>query len=416
MSCCDSPGLLAIERAVQTMCERTTPIAEKEILSLDEAQGRILAQAITSPMDVPPFTNSAMDGYACRFADLSSESPLPVIGTALAGQPFAQECTAGTAVRIMTGAPLPTGADVVVMQENVSLTHTSETQQAILITQFPKSVGANIRPRGDDILQGALVLEAGHRLTPRDVPMLASLGIATVSVYRKPKVAMISTGDELKPLGSRLKHGEIYDSNRYGMKALLNNFGCDVMDMGIIADELETLKQAFAYADQHADVVITSGGVSVGEADYTKAVLEQLGEVDFWKIAIKPGKPFAFGQLQHSLFCGLPGNPVSAFVTLYVLVQPLLATLSGHSQWQPPLSMPATLLSPLKKAPGRCDYQRGYARLEEGKWVVETTGNQSSGAFRSMSLANCFIVLERERGHVAAGESVNIEWFSPELY
>ncbi|MDP5253219.1 MULTISPECIES: molybdopterin molybdotransferase MoeA [unclassified Vibrio] len=410
MSCCDSPGLLAIERAVQAMCERATPVSEIETLPLGEALGRVLAEAIASPMDVPPFTNSAMDGYACRFADLTSPA-LTVIGTALAGQPFTQECTPGSAVRIMTGAPLPKGADVVVMQENVTV-----TQQGIIINSLPRSVGANIRPVGDDITQGALVLPAGHRLTPRDVPMLASLGIAEVKVRRKPKVAILSTGDELKPLGSPLEHGEIYDSNRYTMIALLNNFGCDVLDMGIVADELDTLKEAFTYADNNADLVISSGGVSVGEADYTKTVLEELGKVEFWKIAIKPGKPFAFGQLNHALFCGLPGNPVSAFVTLYVLVQPLLANLSGHSQWQPPLSMPATLLSPLKKAPGRCDYQRGYARLEQGKWVVETTGNQSSGAFRSMSLANCFIVLERERGHVAAGESVNIEWFSPQLY
>ncbi|MEF1191208.1 molybdopterin-binding protein, partial [Vibrio parahaemolyticus] len=299
----------------------------------------------------------------------------------------------------------------VIMQEN-----TTVTEAGIQFNQKDVKPQNNIRPTGDDIKQGDIVLAKGARLTPRDIPMIASLGVSHVTVVRKPKVAFFSTGDELKPLGEPLEAGQIYDSNRYGIKPLIENFGCEAIDLGIIPDCPETLKATFEKAQTLADVVVTSGGVSVGEADYTKDILEQLGEIGFWKLAIKPGKPFAFGKLSTAWFCGLPGNPVSAVLTMYVLVQPMLAKLAGHTEWKAPESIPATTKTAFKKAPGRTDYQRGIYTLEDGKFVVETTGNQSSGAFRSMSLANCFVVLERERGRVEVGETVQIQLFNSTLY
>ncbi len=411
MDCCSAPGLMPIEEAMEKMLSRIKPIQTTLSLPLTEALGYVLAEDILSPIHVPPFDNSAMDGYAVRIKDLESSSVLPLSGKSFAGQPFEGEWDQGTCVRIMTGAKIPEGCDAVIMQEN-----TEVTDAGIKFHQTDVEPQNNIRPTGDDIKQGDIVLEKGARLTPRDIPMIASLGVANVAVIRKPKVAFFSTGDELKPLGEPLETGHIYDSNRYGIKPLIENFGCEPVDLGIVPDCPETLKATFEQAQTIADVVVTSGGVSVGEADYTKDILEELGEIGFWKLAIKPGKPFAFGKLSTAWFCGLPGNPVSAMMTMYVLVQPMLAKLAGHTQWQEPESIPAITKTAFKKVPGRADYQRGIYSLEGGKFVVETTGNQSSGAFRSMSLANCFVVLERERGRVEVGETVNIKLFNSTLY
>ncbi|MCF6452665.1 molybdopterin molybdotransferase MoeA [Vibrio sp. MMG022] len=411
MGCCDAPGLMPIEDAMDKMLSRIKPIQTTLSLQLAEALGFVLAEDILSPIHVPPFDNSAMDGYAIRIQDLESSSVLPLAGKSFAGQPFEGEWPQGTCVRIMTGAKIPQGCDAVIMQEN-----TEVTDAGIQFNQTDVKPKNNIRPTGDDIKQGDIVLAKGARLTPRDIPMIASLGVSHVTVVRKPKVAFFSTGDELKPLGEPLDEGQIYDSNRYGIKPLIENFGCEAVDLGIIPDCPETLKATFEQAQTLADVVVTSGGVSVGEADYTKDILEELGEIGFWKLAIKPGKPFAFGKLSTAWFCGLPGNPVSAVLTMYVLVQPMLAKLAGHTEWKAPESIPATTKTAFKKAPGRTDYQRGIYTLEDGKFVVETTGNQSSGAFRSMSLANCFVVLERERGRVEVGETVQIQLFNSTLY
>ncbi|MGB2079261.1 MAG: molybdopterin molybdotransferase MoeA [Vibrio sp.] len=413
MGCCDTPGLLPLDQALSKMLDSIEIINKTQTLALEDAAGYVLASDILSPIFVPPFDNSAMDGYAVRQADLESNTSLKQIGKSFAGQPFDGEYEVNSCVRIMTGAQIPAGYDLVIMQEQTQVNGDEVDFSAAL----PVQLGQNIRPRGDDIVEGALVLEKGHRLTPRDIPMIASLGIAQVKVYTKPKVAFFSTGDELKPLGTKLAAGEIYDSNRYGIAVLIEKFGCEPVDLGVIPDCKDKLRQAFIDAKNQADVVVTSGGVSVGEADYTKEILDELGEIGFWKLAIKPGKPFAFGKLGDALFCGLPGNPVSAMMTLYVLVQPLLAKLSGHTQWQAPVMIPAQTTTKLKKVPGRTDFQRGIYQLnEDGQFVVETTGNQSSGAFRSMSLANCFIVLERERGHVKAGERVMIQPFNHTLY
>lgn len=411
MGCCDAPGLMPIEEALDKMLSPIKPIQTTLSLPLAEALGYVLAEDVLSPIFVPPFDNSAMDGYALRLADFEQTRVLPLAGKSFAGQPFSGEWPAQTTIRIMTGAKIPEGCDAVVMQEN-----TLVTDAGIQITQEHIQLNNNIRPTGDDIKQGDIVLNQGARLTPRDIPMIASLGISHVSVVRKPKVAFFSTGDELKTLGEPLAEGQIYDSNRYGIKPLIEAFGCEAIDLGIIPDCPETLKQTFDKAQSLADVVVTSGGVSVGEADYTKDILEELGQIGFWKLAIKPGKPFAFGELDNAWFCGLPGNPVSAILTMYVLVQPMLAKLAGHSAWTAPESIPAVTKSAFKKGPGRTDYQRGIYTIEEGKFVVETTGNQSSGAFRSMSLANCFVVIEKDRGSVEVGETVQIQLFNSTLY
>ncbi|MCL2895024.1 molybdopterin molybdotransferase MoeA [Brenneria tiliae] len=402
-----STDLLTLEQARERMLSRIDAIAETETVSLYDAAGRITAGAIASPIDVPPFANSAMDGYAVRRADLSSATPLPVAGKAFAGAPFSGVWPAGSCIRIMTGAPLPAGADAVVMQE-----HAEADDAGVRFTQ-PVKAGQNIRLAGEDIRAGAEVLPAGVKLGVAQLPLLASLGIARVEVVRRLKVAVFSTGDELQPVGQPLQDGQIYDTNRFAVRLMLEQFGCEVQDLGIVRDDPTALRDAFHRADIDADLAISSGGVSVGEADYTKRMLEELGDIHFWKLAIKPGKPFAFGKLRHAWFCGLPGNPVSAALTFYQLVQPLLARLAGYTQWRLPTRIRVKTTSALKKTVGRTDFQRGiFSRNPQGELEVATTGHQGSHVFSSFSLANCFIVLEAERGHVAAGEWVEIEPFN----
>jgi len=374
-------GLISLEEAQQKMLSQLTPVTDSLSVPLAEAVGRITAKAVTSPIAVPPFDNSAMDGYAVRMADASSGQPLPVAGKAFAGAPFNGEWPQGSVIRIMTGAPVPAGCEAVVMQEQ------TETQGDAIMITAPVRPGQNIRLIGDDIQPGTVVLEAGTRLGAAELPLLASLGIAQVSVLRKLRVAIFSTGDELQPVGEPLAEGQIYDTNRFAVSLMLHKLGCEVIDLGIIKDDPAALRAAFTEADRQADVVITTGGVSVGEADFTKTMLEELGAISFWKLAIKPGKPFAFGRLNSSWFCGLPGNPVSAAVTFYQLVQPLLATLTGQQK---------SALPPRQK----------------GELEVETTGMQGSHVFSSFAQANCFIVLERDRGNVEPGEWVEVEPFN----
>ena len=314
-------GLMSLDTALNEMLSRVTPLTAQETLPLVQCFGRILASDVVSPLDVPGFDNSAMDGYAVRLADIASGQPLPVAGKSFAGQPYHGEWPAGTCIRIMTGAPVPEGCEAVVMQEQ-----TEQTDNGVRFTVEVRS-GQNIRRRGEDISAGAVVFPAGTRLTTAELPVIASLGIAEVPVIRKVRVALFSTGDELQLPGQPLGDGQIYDTNRLAVHLMLEQLGCEVINLGIIPDDPEKLRAAFIEADNAADVVISSGGVSVGEADYTKTILEELGEIAFWKLAIKPGKPFAFGKLSNSWFCGLPGNPVSAALTFYQLVQPLLAAI-----------------------------------------------------------------------------------------
>ena len=408
MGCCDVPGLMPIESALTNMLSELNNVCEPICLPLADTLGYALAEDIFSPLNVPPFNNSAMDGYALLQSDLSEcttakNITLKQVGTAFAGVPYEGEIPVGCCIRIMTGAVMPESVDTVVMQEAVSA-----QDGLITFSSNPRS-GDNVRLAGEDLKIGQKVLTKGHQLTPRDIPLLASLGLNEISVFRQLKVAVLSSGDELKSLGEPLNKGDIYDSNRYSMIALLSRLNAKVIDFGIVKDDKNALREAFTKADEVADVVISSGGVSVGEADFIKEILAELGSISFWKIAIKPGKPFAFGHLPHSVFFGLPGNPVSALVTLDQLAVPAMNKLSG-AVVKPRIRFNAITQDKIKKRPGRTDFQRGiYSINESGQVIVESSGKQGSGVFSSMSRSNCFIVLEQQRGTVAIGETVIIE-------
>ncbi len=398
--CCAKPGLLSLDQALQQLTTSVSSVGECEHIPLALADGRVLAQAVVSSINVPPHNNSAMDGYAVRAKDLQTSQTLPLAGESFAGHPFAGECPVGHCIRIMTGATIPQGTDTVVMQEQ-----TQTTESGICFLK-PIHQGSNIRLAGEDIPLGSTVLESGHRLRPQDLGLLASLGMAEVVVYRKVKVAVFSTGDELKLPSEPLAEGEIYDSNRVVITTLLHRLGMNVLDLGKLPDDREIIRAALEQANMEADAVITSGGVSVGEADYTKEVLAELGTTHFWKLAIKPGKPFAFGQLSDSVFFGLPGNPVSASITLHILAVPALRIMSGERE-QPCAPFYATTHTRLTKAPGRREFQRGILSTDDqGQPVVVTTGSQGSGILRSMSVANCYMILPEESQGVEPGDKV----------
>jgi molybdopterin molybdotransferase len=400
------PNSMPVSKAREYIRAFLTPVTAVERVHVRAALGRVLALEIRSGVDVPAHDNSAMDGYAVRFADLrpDAESTLKIIGTSFAGKPFQGSAGAGHAVRIMTGGVMPTGYDTVIMQERATAADGR--------VSFPagQQKGQNVRYAGADIQAGQVVFPAGQIVRPAELGMIASLGIGEVSVYRKLRVAFFSTGDELVPIGGNLDPGQIYDSNRYTIYGMLMRLGVEAIDMGAIRDDPAAIESAFAQAARAADVVITSGGVSVGEADFVKQLLAKLGDVLFWKIAMKPGRPLAYGKIGEAHFFGLPGNPVSAMVTFYQFVREALLVLMGMPQPRPLPVLKAICTSAIKKAPGRTEFQRGIlSQGDDGEWTVRVTGDQSSGILSSMSQANCFIVLPDAQGNTPAGATVDVQ-------
>lgn len=377
-----------------------------ELVSLLDALNRITAAPIISPIDVPSFNNSAMDGYVIRESDLQHDQSLPIAGSIFAGQTETTTWPLNSCLRIMTGAKIPDDSYAVIMQENVQIQNNCISFDAATI-----KAGQNIRYIGESVRMGSEIFPTGEKLTITKLATLATLGLNEVTVYQPLKVAIFSTGDELTPLGDALPtENSIYDSNRFTLCLMLKALGCDVLNFGIIKDDLSLITDTLKLAAEQADVVITSGGVSVGDADYTKMALANIGQIDFWKIAMKPGKPFAFGKIDNALFCGLPGNPVSALVTFDQLVRPLILSLYGKPCQNIQFSLPT--VSDLKKSVGRVDFQRGYFFTDEhGQLVVKSTGEQGSHITTSFNQANCFIVLEKDRGNVSKGEKVLIEPF-----
>ena len=410
-SCCDDvpePSTLTVDDARQQILADIESITASEKLTLRSALDRVLAEDIISPMSVPGHTNSAMDGYALGGSDLplDSDRVYPVIGTSFAGAPFNGSCKAGQCIRIMTGAVMPTGTDTVVMQEHVEAVENDSV--AIGEGHHP---GQNVRQAGEDITAGDAVLQASRTLTPADLGILSSLGIGEVRVRRRPRVAFFSTGDELRSIGEPLAEGDVYDSNRYSLYGMLKRLDIELLDMGVVGDNADDLRKALTEAASMADVVITSGGVSVGEADYIKPILEEIGEINFWKIAMKPGRPLTYGKIGSSKFFGLPGNPVAVMVTFYQFVQPALRYMaSGRSSL--PWTFMATCTETIRKRSGRYEFQRGILEQDAvGRLTVRKTGQQGSGVLMSMSRANCFILLPEDCDGVAAGDDVRVQLF-----
>ncbi len=403
------PSALPVEAAKAFISRLVTPVEAVEQVALRAALGRVLAHDVVSAIAVPAHDNSAMDGYALHGADLDdrAESRLTMIGSGFAGQSFTGSAARGQCVRIMTGAPMPVGLDTVVPQEFVSRDGDLVTVPAGVVR-----AGDNRRLAGEDLAIGEVALAAGRLLRPADLGLLASLGRAEVAVRRRLRVAFFSTGDELRSVGEPLDAGCVYDSNRYTLWAMLQRLGVEVIDFGVIRDRPEALAEAFRSAASVADAVITSGGVSVGEADHTKQVMAELGDVLFWRVAMRPGRPLAIGRIQSAgrsaVLFGLPGNPVAVMITFYALVRDALLAMSGAAAQTLPL-LRAASTAPLRKKPGRTEYQRGVVEAAPtGGWQVRTTGAQGSGILRSMSEANGLIVLHHSQGDVAAGGLVDV--------
>ena len=425
------PQALSADDVLVFLSKLVAPVTDTVELPLFESLGRVLAADVISPFDVPPHDNSAMDGYAFVGAELGggTKLKLQVVGTALAGRAWQGQVKPGDCVKIMTGAIMPAGLDSVVPQEFVTISDTSITIPPGLLQP-----GDNRRLRGEDLMQGKSALLKGELLTPARLGLAASLGLATLRCVRPLRVAYFSTGDEILSLGEAPREGAVYDSNRYTVFGMLTRMGCDVIDMGVVRDDPASLEAAFVSAAAKADAIITSGGVSVGEADYTKAMMKKLGDVAFWRIAMRPGRPMAVGRIlntkspssprntctigyQHNsnqngaILFGLPGNPVAVMVTFLAFVRPALLQMMGASAAAPPL-LKARSLEAIRKKPGRTEYQRGWvSTAADGSLQVKTTGNQGSGVLRSMAEANGLMVLHHAQGNVAAGDPVDVMMF-----
>lgn len=401
-------SLLSVQDAIERMLNVIEPVTETENIDLAHLVDRISAQPITAHADIPGYNNSAMDGYAfaaTKIANPGAGASLQIVGVSQAGHPFHGEVSEGQCIRILTGAKVPDCVDTVIAQEQVEI-NADKTQ--IRLTEQVKS-GANIRLQGEELTAGAEVFAPGRRFNPIDIGLLASFGYAQVKVRRALKVALFSTGDELVAPGTELAEGQLYDSNRYALHALLQRLGYTVINLGLVEDSPTAIAATFEKASQLADAIVCSGGVSVGDFDYTKQVLDTYGSVGFWKVAMKPGKPFAFGQVNQAYFFGLPGNPVSATVTFDQLARPALAKLQGES-WRPRQRLKLRAGEAFKKRPGRADFQRAWLREDEhGESQVFSTGPQGSAMLTSLAQADVYVRLDAEQGTVAAGDWVEVE-------
>ena len=408
------PQALSVDQVNAFLHELVQPVSadESQDVYLFDALGRVLAQDVVSPISVPAHNNSAMDGFAFDASQLQADQPLTlrVVGTALAGKAWQGKVNAGECLKIMTGAILPDGLDTVVPQEFCQINSAHDVTTVTIPPNILKA-GDNRRLIGEDLMQGQPALKAGQHLTPAALGLVASLGLPDVRVHRRLRVAYFSTGDEVMSLGEAPREGAVYDSNRYTVFGLLTRMGCEVIDMGVIRDEPALLEAAFAKAAQEADAILTSGGVSVGEADFTKAMMKKLGDVAFWKIAMRPGRPMAVGRIGKSVLFGLPGNPVAVMVTFLAFVRPALLRMMGSTAQPAPL-LRAKSLEPLRKKAGRTEYQRGFvSSAPDGSLQVRTTGNQGSGVLSSMVQGNGLIVLHHEQGNVAVGDEVDVLMF-----
>ncbi len=402
--------LIHFELAKKMILDNISAIQDQQQIPIEKAKARCLAEAIISPINVPAHTNSAVDGYALHSRDLPTENEectLTVQATVLAGQFLSTECLPKHCIRIMTGAPMPNGLDTVIMQE-----HCQREANTIQIDARHKA-GQNVRLAGEDISQGATVLAAGKKLTPPDIGLLASLGMPEIKVKRKLRIAISSTGDEIYSLAQTPPAGGLYDSNRYSLLAALDRADIEIINLGIIRDQESDLLTSFNNAADYADIIISTGGVSVGEADFTKAALQSSGQINFWKVAIKPGRPVAFGKVKQSTFFGLPGNPVAVLLTFYQFVLPAIEKMLGITDQPIAPIIKARSLETLRKKPGRTEFPRGIvSQAKNGEWQVKTTGKQGSGILSSMSTANAFIILEHDRSTVEKGEWVDVQVFS----
>jgi molybdopterin molybdotransferase len=408
------PQALSVDQVNEFLAHLVQPVSadESQDVFLFDALGRVLAQDVISPISVPAHNNSAMDGFAFDASQLQADQPLTlrVVGTALAGKAWQGKVNTGECLKIMTGAILPDGLDTVAPQEFCQVQSTHDVNTVTIPPNILKT-GDNRRLIGEDLMQGQPALQAGQHLTPAALGLVASLGLPDVRVHRRLRVAYFSTGDEVLSLGEAPREGAVYDSNRYTVFGLLTRMGCEVIDMGVVRDDPALLEAAFAKAAREADAIITSGGVSVGEADFTKAMMKKLGDVAFWKIAMRPGRPMAVGRIGKSVLFGLPGNPVAVMVTFLAFVRPALLRMMGSTAQTAPL-LRAQCLEPLRKKAGRTEYQRGWvSRAADGTLHVRTTGNQGSGVLSSMVQGNGLIVLHHTQGHVAVGDTVDVMMF-----
>ena len=397
------PNAMGYHDAQKWIHQFISPIKETEIIPIKDSLGRILSEDIYSPIDVPNYENSAMDGFVFFQPKENSPKILKVTGSVLAGQISSQEIISGEAIQIMTGGKIPNAGNTVIPIELV--THENNK---IVLNETPK-IGANIRKVGEDVKKGALILKAGKCIRPSEIGLLASLGLSSIKVYHRLRVAFFSTGDEVVAVGKPIKIGQVYDSNNHTIGAMLKQLGVDTIDLGIVADDRKVLKETLLSIADKADVIITSGGVSVGAADFMKEILREIGEVLFWKLSIKPGRPLAYGKISQAHYFGLPGNPVASMVTFYQVVQPHLKTLMGETGYQPPPLFKVKAESLIAKRPGRMEFQRGILFKKNNEWWVRTTGSQGSAILSSMTQANCFIVLDIHLDSVDAGSDVHVQ-------